>query len=240
MKDSDGDRRSRRRPVAELAARLDAVPLGARLERLRPLKFERVSLVFAGAAVCALSVQDAAALRLAPGAEFTPALAVKLLRAGQHDLAREAARRLLAVRPRSTGEITQRLTRVGLRPVIIAELIDELRRAGKLDDRAFADAWARSMTRSRATGAKRIEASLRSKRVDAETARDAARRSLAGTDLHAAATDLVRRRAAAMSVGLDPRVKARRLFGLLARRGFEADVAAHAVRAALGDRSLEE
>ena len=158
-----------------------------------------------------------------------------------HD-AREAALRLLAYRPRSQGELEERLRRKGHDPERIARCLEGLRTAGIVDDAAFARAHVRDAVRLRPRGSRRLLAELRRKGVAERTASDAVDAVLeeedsADADLAVLAAEGWSRRAReaerAHLCGVGERAEVerarRRFWGYMARRGFGPD----AVRGAL-------
>lgn len=213
---------------------LDA-PVGGRIDRLRRSAAGRVSICVEGRSVCTLSKDAVDRLGIRAGARWTPELASRLARALEDDIARQAAGRLLAYRQRGKGEMLDRLRRRGVRERTAESVVAELERRGGVDDARFAEAMARSMIRSKPAGARLIRARLRALHVDPKTADVAASRALAGRDPLGDALDLARRRLRSLPGSLDARTKARRLLGLLARRGFEADMARDVVREVVGD-----
>src|SRR5688500_7600197 len=135
--------------------------------------------------------------------------------------AREAALRLLAVRPRSAAELARRLRMKGYGPEIGEEVIGRLREMGMIDDAAFAGMLVRDRVRLRPQGSRRLASELRQKGVDDETARTAIHETMEGE-----ATDereLARRAAEKWHPRPDeePERARRRLHGFLARRGFD-------------------
>jgi regulatory protein len=211
---------------------LDAPTGGA--VRTRTGAAGRVSLLVGGRSVAVLSADLVESLGLRRGAKWTPELALRVARALEKDIAQQAAGRLLAVRDRSKGELLSRLARRGVKTADAESLVADLARRGGVDDERFASALARSVVRARPAGAALIRARLRAKRVDRDTAERAAREALAGRDPLADATALATKKARAMPPSLDARARARRLTGLLARRGFDADTVERAVRRVLG------
>jgi regulatory protein len=227
----------RREPGTKRVSSMDAladVPLGARLESVRSSgkTTGRVSIRIAGRSIGTLTKDAADRLGLRTGLEWSPGLAYKLAKAFDEDEARVAAARLLDVRPRSKGELADRLRQKRVRPALAAQLVEELERSGKVNDAAFAAAYARSAAK-KPVGPRLIEAKLRGKRVEASLSKAAAAKAVAGKDLLADATALARKRLRSMPAKLDTAARARRLFGQLARRGFDAEICRSAVRAAM-------
>lgn len=198
--------------------------------RLRAASDGRVSILIGGRSFGTLAGDLAERAGLEPGREWTPKLALRVARAMEDDIAREAAARLLAARERSKDELLLRLAQRGVKPEKAERLVSDLARSGAVDDSRFAGFVARSIVRDKPAGARLIQAKLREKRVDRETASAAVTEALAGRDPLNDALALARPRLKALDPRLDNQTKARRLLGLLARRGFDSDTAMTAVR----------
>ena len=137
---------------------------------------------------------------------------------------RESALRLLAHRPRSQRELRQRLSARAFPAEVVDACVGDLERAGLIDDESFAHLAARDRVRNKSVGKIRLQAELRAKGVDPETASEAIDAALVGEDGGEAA---VARRAAGKfrrREGEDLQSAKRRLFGFLARRGFAPDI----------------
>lgn len=135
----------------------------------------------------------------------------------QINLAREAALRLLSVRERSAAELRMRLTQKGFSPEPIDEVLTRLRETGLQDDRRFAESYASNAGEMRGYSARRIQNDLRGKGVGPELA--AAVAAVRPEDEEERAREVAMRKARTMGV-LPREVMARRLMGLLARRGY--------------------
>jgi regulatory protein len=138
---------------------------------------------------------------------------------------RERALRLLAVRPRASSELRERLCRYGP-PELVAQVVEELQRRGLVDDLRFAVEWVRERRAARGLGAQRLRYELLRKGVDRETVEHALREG--GDDEEAVAVALARDRLG-RSPGLPQEVAFRRLAGYLARRGFSPAVVSRAL-----------
>jgi regulatory protein len=148
---------------------------------------------------------------------------------GPTGTARDRALKLLGVRWRSREELRRRLRQAGFEPEDISQALDDLDRAGLVDDDRFARAVVRAQAGRRRSSDRVIRGALREKGVTADVA-EAALAEAGGEEERAA--DLATRRAARMG-GVEPSAAYRRLYGLLLRRGFGPSVAAHAARGAL-------
>jgi len=113
----------------------------------------------------------------------------------------------------------------------VVTALEDLQRAGLIEDRRFAAAVVRDQSDRRLAGDRAIRQALRAKGVSQEIVEEAL--SSAGDEL-ARATELASRRAARMA-GLPPEAAFRRLFGLLTRRGYGPGTAREACSAALRD-----
>jgi regulatory protein len=145
----------------------------------------------------------------------------------------EAALRFLEPRERSIGEVRRRLTRVGYREDLVEGAIARLIELGMLDDQAFARTWIESRDRTRPRGERALCFELARKGVDRKTADETiAERAAERPDADAeAAARLLARNARALDRVGDPRARQQRAYALLARNGFDPDVAAAASRA---------
>ncbi len=160
-------------------------------------------------------------------APLDPELLARLERESTLTRLRRRALRLLAVRPRSSHELRTRLTSVAgaeLASVVVAELEGQ----GLVDDRRFAAEWVRVRRELRGLGSLRLRYELARKGIPRDVA-DRVVGEAAGDDPSLAAE--VARKYLDRYLRLPREVAARRLAGLLARRGFTADAIAHALRA---------
>lgn len=147
----------------------------------------------------------------------------------------ERARRLcldlLDRRPRTRAELATALDRRGIAPPTAARVLDRLTEVGLVDDAAFATAWVATRQASRALGRAALARELRRRGVAEEVLRGATEVVDADAELIAARA-LVAARLPRMA-GLSREAAARRLCGLLARRGYPAGLAARVVAQAL-------
>ncbi len=149
--------------------------------------------------------------------------------------AREAALRLLSVRERSARELALRLGQKGFSPEAIAEALERLKAIDLQSDTRFADRWTAAAA-GRGMAARRIQGELRARGVDPEVAAQAAAADPEAERDRALA--FARDRAARMP-GADPQVVARRIAGLLARRGYDAETCRAVSAAVAGDDVLD-
>ncbi len=155
----------------------------------------------------------------------------------------DAALRFLEARQRSVAEVRERLLRAGYRADLVDGAIDRLTALGMLDDEAFAHAWVESRDRAHPRGERALRGELFRKgivreivsAVLADRATDAERHATDDGDEPSAderaAVALLERRSAALGRVADPRLRRQRAYALLARNGFDPDVAARAASA---------
>jgi regulatory protein len=92
------------------------------------------------------------------------------------------AGRTLARRAQSLNELRARLRQRAARPEDVAEVIARLKQAGFLDDRKFADSFARGQRENRGFGKARVMRDLMARRVAPAVAKQAAEATYADAD----------------------------------------------------------
>ncbi|HEU4629035.1 MAG TPA: RecX family transcriptional regulator [Gemmatimonadaceae bacterium] len=188
-----------------------------------------------------VSVEAISRLRLGPGRMLDEAELADLREEGEILVAYDRALDLLAFRPRSAVELRRRLVQKGIEAPRAEVAVSRLAERGLVDDRAFAVA----LTRSKALGA-----GASKRRVGQELARRGVAREVAdaavaevweeeGVDQSEVIEQLARKRLASLR-GLDAPTQRRRLYGFLARRGYDADEIRRAMDAALGGDAAED
>lgn len=153
--------------------------------------------------------------------------------------ARQYAIRAAVSRPMSARQLQLKLARRGVARSDAQTITDHLIAKGVLDDAAFALGSAASELARKPAGRSLLTAKLRTKGVDGKTADKAVAQVMADVEYNPrdSAFKLAERRAASLS-RLDPVTAQRRLYGLLARRGFDPDTCAWVVRKVLGKAAL--
>jgi regulatory protein len=150
-----------------------------------------------------------------------------------------AAARLLEMRSRSVADLRGRLLKAAYPAALVDTTIERLIEIGLLDDEAYARSWLEARDLGRPRGERVLRQELRLRGVPtalARTALDERREAAAeranadedgpGSADEAAARRLIEKRAAALARVADPRERRRRAYALLARNGFDPDVAA--------------
>lgn len=153
--------------------------------------------------------------------------------------ARALCLRLLTARARTRAEMEGQLAKRGYPDDVSASVLDRLTQVGLVDDEDFAEQWVRSRRVNAGKGKRALAVELRNKGVDNEVI-DAA---LAGIDADAERTraeQLVRDKLRREKLG-DPGDRdaenkvARRLVGMLARRGYHQTMALEVVTTELAN-----
>lgn len=144
----------------------------------------------------------------------------------------EAALRFLEARPRSAAEVRRRLLLHGYRADLVEGSIERLTELGMIDDAAFARAWVESRDRARPRGERALRQELRTKGIDREVIDE----TIAERDAERPEADeeagrrLLERHASALARVPDPRARRQRAYALLARNGFDPEVASQLTR----------
>jgi regulatory protein len=151
-------------------------------------------------------------------------------------VAKEICLRLLTDRARSRQELATALARKGVPAEAAAAVLDRFGEVGLIDDAAFAEAWVRSRHVHAGLGRRALAVELRRKGV----ADDVVGEALAGVDVESEdrrARHLVDRKLRSLAVGTAEQraAAARRLVGMLARKGYGAGTAYRVVREALAE-----
>ena len=140
--------------------------------------------------------------------------------------ARESALRLLSYRDRTESEIRKRLVGNDFPEDIVDVVVDQLSRAGLLDDGKFSRDWVKSRTLSKPMGRTRLAWELRAKGVD-EPKVEAALEALDENAEYEMALSLARRKTEKSDVS-DPSLR-NRTASFLRRRGFGWDAISRAL-----------
>ncbi len=150
-----------------------------------------------------------------------------------HDWARQIVLRQLTAAPRSRSQLEEALRRKDCPPDVAATVLDRMAEVGLVDDGAYAGMLVRSQQAGRGLARRALRQELRRKGVDDDTAAAA----LAEVDPQAEearARELVTKKIRSMH-GLEAQVQTRRLAGMLARKGYDAEVSMRVVREAVRD-----
>ena len=169
-----------------------------------------------------LSIEVIERLRLSIGSDITDRID-----SVRHEAAclevYDRALNMLAFRARSATELSRALVRKGSQRELVAVAVARLVERGFLDDAAFARAFSRSKIVGASHSRRRVQQELQRKGVARDIATEAIEEVLVdeGVDQLALIESAARRKLRTLG-GLDPIVRRRRLYGFLARRGFDA------------------
>lgn len=150
-----------------------------------------------------------------------------------HDVARAIVLRQLTGSPKSRAQLEQVLRRRNCPDDVAAAVLDRMEAVGLVDDRAYAEMLVRSRQAGKGLARRALEHELHSKGVDRETAAAA----LEGLDVDRErdrARELAAKKLRTMA-GLDAQVQARRLAGMLARKGYSSELVRQVVDEAITD-----
>lgn len=143
---------------------------------------------------------------------------------------------MLEARARAAEELRRLLIKKGEPPADVDAAIERLRGAGLLDDASFA----RQLARSKAVGAglsrRRVQQELTKRGVARQTAEQAIEDVFAEERVdEGEAIERVARKKLRTLAKLDATVQRRRLFGYLARRGYDSDEISRVTRLLVSD-----
>ena len=150
-----------------------------------------------------------------------------------HDIARKIVLRQLAMAPRSRQQLRDKLRQRNCPDDVAETVLDRMEEVGLVDDDAYAAMLVRSQRAGRGLARQALAHELRRRGIGDETTSAA----LAGVDTESErdrARQLVAKKLRTMH-GLDATVQARRLAGMLARKGYPTEIAMTVVREAIAD-----
>ena len=154
----------------------------------------------------------------------------------REEQARNLCLSLLTARARTRAELEGQLTKRGYPDDVCARVLDRLAKVGLVDDADFAEQWVRSRRVNAGKGKRALAAELRTKGVDDDVIAAALADIDAGAERQRA-EQLVRDKLRREKLGDDDTKIARRLVGMLARRGYSQTMAFDVVKGELaGER----
>ena len=131
---------------------------------------------------------------------------------------------LLSARAYTTRNLRRKLVQKEFAPAVIESAMERLVSSGLLDDRRYASEFARQRLVVSSVSVRRVEQELARKGIARDVAKDATAAVVDEEEVDTVGSmERVARKKLALLGDLDPAVKRRRLFGFLARRGFELD-----------------
>ena len=145
-----------------------------------------------------------------------------------HSQARNIVLNQLNFMPRSRKELETALAKRHIEPDVAKSVLDRFEEIGMVDDAAYAELLIRSRCNTKRVSRSVLRQQLRQKGVNQEIIEEALL-VVSDADELRMATELVVRKARAMS-RLEPEVRKRRLFGLLARKGYNTSIALRVIQ----------
>jgi regulatory protein len=150
-------------------------------------------------------------------------------------VARTICLRLLDRRARTRAELAGALRKRGVPDEAATAVLDRFTEVGLIDDAALAGNYAAAQHRERGLSGRAVAVKLRQRGVSEQAVRQAVEQIDSESE-RAAARALADKKLRSLA-GLDPAVQARRLVGMLGRRGYAAGLAYEVVRAAVAEAS---
>jgi regulatory protein len=148
----------------------------------------------------------------------------------REEQARDLCLRLLTARARTRAELEGQLTKRGYPDDVSARVLDRLAEVGLVDDTDFAEQWVQTRRANAGKGRRALAAELRTKGVDNEVITNVLADIDAGAERQRA-EQLVRDKLRREKLADDDDAKiARRLVGMLARRGYSQSMAFDVVK----------
>jgi regulatory protein len=148
-------------------------------------------------------------------------------------VARAIVLRQLTMAPRTRAQLSAAMARRDVPDEVAEAVLDRFEEVNLVDDEEFARRWVSSRHLGRGLARRALAYELRHRGVDDATVQTAVAEIDDDAEL-AAARDLVRRRLPSMN-GDDPARRARRIAGMLARKGYSSGTAVRALREVLDE-----
>jgi regulatory protein len=151
-------------------------------------------------------------------------------------VARAIVLRQLSLAPRSRAQLERKLRQRGCDDDVAEQVLDRMTEVGLVDDEAYAELLVRSKQSTKGLARRALAHELHKQGIDTEVA-DEALAQVGQEDEREKAEQLVAKKLRTMH-GLAADVQARRLAGMLARKGYSGEVAWPVIRDAI-DRAAE-
>lgn len=155
--------------------------------------------------------------------------------ASREEQARDACLRLLTVRARTRAELAGQLAKRGYPEDVSDRVLDRLEQVGLVDDADFAEQWVRSRRANAGKGRRALIAELRTKGVDSDIIEATLADDEPGAERARAERMVADKLRREKLTGGDDAKLARRLVGMLARRGYGQTMAFDVVKVALAN-----
>jgi regulatory protein len=149
------------------------------------------------------------------------------------EVARAIVLKQLSMAPRSRHQLADKLRQRGCPDDVSVRVLDRMEAVGLVDDDAYAQMLVRSKQATRGLAKRALAQELRVKGVADDTIEDAL--GSIDPDSERALAEAVAGKTMRRMAGLDPQVQARRLAGVLGRKGYPPSVVYAVVRDAVND-----
>lgn len=149
------------------------------------------------------------------------------------EFARGVALNALSSRAKSRHELETQLAKRGVTQEIAKLVLDRLVAVGLVDDLEFARVWSQSRARTKGLSRRVLAQELRTKGID-QAITDEVLIGISPEDEYEAALAVAVKKARAVT-NLPREVQVRRIFDLLARKGFSSSIAGQIVKDVLSD-----
>jgi regulatory protein len=166
-------------------------------------------------------IANTLALTLHVGQELSEKQIADLLKRNEFEAAFHRADHFLGYRPRTAGEVIQKLHMLKYNDQTVQEVVEKLTEQNLLDDKQFATQWVEERSNSKPKGKKVLAMELRQKKVDPEIIQEVLQKvDNQGLTLKSA------REYAQKTIETDWTIFRKKISGYLIRRGFEySDIA---------------
>lgn len=149
------------------------------------------------------------------------------------EFARGIALNALSSRPKSRRELEQQLARRKVAAETAELVLDRLAAVGLIDDREFARAWSQSRASTKGLSRRVLAQELNAKGIDKAIAQEVLA-AISPDDEYEAALSVAEKKA--RSLTNYPRdIQLRRIFDLLARKGFSSSISTQVIKKVLGE-----
>jgi regulatory protein len=213
-----------------------ASPKVSRVEKV-PRKKEYIVELSDGSSIRALD-EHRSRYGLEEGNSVSRDVLLEITASYEYATARQAAMRLLKTRPRTEREIWRRFRRQGIGPKIAEQVLEDLKVEGLVNDRLFAQLWIKEKVAGGMCGRRRIVMELKSRGIDQTVIADEIALNYDDGEETDIAYRLAERRLRRLH-SVPSKARAQRVYSLLLRRGFSADLARAAAEAALSSMETE-
>lgn len=190
-----------------------------KIVQVKKAKKDQALIQFDSGEVAVLNLDIVLQRNLAAGKEITDAEFEEIRAAQELIDAKKAAHSFVSYKPRSTGQVVDKLKKMSFDEGNIEAAIDFLREFDLLDDEKFAENFAKDYIARKPAGKSKLVYELRKRGIDESTAEDAAEKALAETDELSLARAAAEKKAP--SIEYKPHEKRKRsLAQYLQRQGF--------------------